>query len=112
MAASYPDKIRSLPRFDGQFDAYRLAADGADVLFASYPAATDIAEHTHETDNYGVILRGELRLTIGGRTERIGAGQWYHVPAGAPHAARFDVETEEIEFWFHEHDSASDRAGD
>jgi len=100
MPGLYPEKIKSLPLFDGQFDAYKLRAEGADVLFASYPAGTEIPSHTHDTDNYGVITRGELLVTMRGKTQRITTGEWYHVPAGEPHAARFDVDTDEIEFWF------------
>lgn len=100
MPGSYPDKIKSLPLFDGRFDAYKLAASGCDVLFASYPAGTNIPTHTHDTDNYGVITKGELILTLDGKTKRIGVGQWYHVPANARHSARFEQETDEIEFWF------------
>ena len=100
MPGSYPDKVKQLPLYDGRFDAYKLAAEGADVLFASYPAGTEIPAHTHDTDNHGVITKGELLLTMNGETTRIGVGQWYHVPAHVEHAARFDVETDEIEFWF------------
>ncbi len=100
MAGNYPDKIRELPLYDGRFDAYKLAAEGCDVLFASYPAHTRIEPHTHDTDNHGLITRGELILTIGEVTTRVGPGEWYHVPAHAEHSARFDVETDEIEFWF------------
>lgn len=100
MPGSYPDKIKQLPLYDGRFDAHKLAAQGADVLFASYPAGTEIPAHTHETDNHGVITKGELILTMNGETVRIGVGQWYHVPAQVEHAAKFNVETDEIEFWF------------
>jgi quercetin dioxygenase-like cupin family protein len=100
MPGQYPDKIKSLPLYDGRFDAYKLAAQGADVLFASYPAGTRIPPHQHDTDNYGVITRGELLLTLKGEQTRIGVGQWYHVPAFAEHSAEFDVETDEIELWF------------
>ena len=100
MAGSYPDKIKTLPVYDGRFDAYKLGARDSDVLFASYPSGTVIPEHSHETDNYGVITRGELILTIGGEVTRFGVGDWYHVPAGIMHAARFEQETDEIEFWF------------
>ena len=100
MSGHYPDRIRQLPIFDGRFDAYKLAAQGADVLFASYPAGTSIPMHTHDTDNYGVITRGELILTSNGRTERYGVGDWYHVAAHQEHAALFEVVTDEIEFWF------------
>ena len=99
MRGHYPERIRQLPAYDGRFDAFRLAARGADVLFASYPAGTEIPPHTHDTDNVGIITRGELILTIGDTVSRHGPGDWYEVPAGVEHAARFDQETDEIEFW-------------
>lgn len=100
MAGQYPDKIKSLPLYDGRFDAYKLAATGSDVLFASYPAGTSIPAHSHDTDNYGVITRGALQLTIDGQTSTYRTGDWYQVPAGVLHAAEFADETDEIEFWF------------
>ena len=100
MPGNYPDKIRQLPLFDGQFDAYKLQAEGADVLFASYAAGTEIATHSHNTDNYGVITRGELILTMQGSQQRFATGDWYHVAAGVEHSARFEIETDEIELWF------------
>jgi len=100
VAGRYPDKIKALPLYDGRFDAYKLGAQDCDVLFASYPAGTVISEHSHETDNYGVITRGELILKMDGEVRRFGVGDWYHVPAGAQHAAEFEQETDEIEFWF------------
>ena len=100
MSGSYPDKIKQLPLYDGRFDAYKLEAKDSDVLFASYPAGTEIPPHTHDTENHGVITKGELILTMNDKIQRIGVGQWYHVPANVEHAARFEVETDEIEFWF------------
>lgn len=102
MAGAYPDKIKALPLYDGRFDAYKLTAQHCDVLFASYPAGTEIPPHRHDTDNHGVITRGELILTMHGTTTRYAAGDWYHVPAQVEHSARFEQETDEIEFWFHE----------
>ena len=102
MPGNYPDKIKTLPLYDGRFDAYKLTAENCDVLFASYPAGTSIALHQHDTDNYGVIIKGALSLTMGGETTVVKNGEWYHVPAGAEHAADFIEETDEIEFWFKE----------
>lgn len=96
----FPARIRELPPFEGPFDAFRLPAQGCEVLFASYPAGTAIAPHSHETENCGVITRGELILVTGGREERFGPGAWYRLAPGELHAARFEVETSEIEFWF------------
>ena len=101
MAAShFPARIAGLPPFDGPFDAYQLEASGCRVLFASYPAGTTIATHTHPTENCGVITQGELILETSAGEQRFGPGDWYHLAADEPHAARFEVATSEIEFWF------------
>ncbi|WP_444900321.1 cupin domain-containing protein [Microbulbifer sp. VAAC004] len=100
MSGSYPDRIKQLPLYDGRFDACKLEAKGSDVLFASYPAGTVIPDHTHATDNYGVITKGELILSMNGAVQRFGIGDWYHVPANTEHAASFEEDTDEIEFWF------------
>ena len=96
----FPELIRQLPEFEGPFDAYRLGAEGCEVLFASYPAGTTIDPHTHPSKNVGVITEGELFLTVGGVEKRYGPGEWYRIDANEEHSARFDVATSEIEFWF------------
>ena len=96
----FPELIRGLPEFDGSFDAYRLGAEGCEVLFASYPAGTSIDEHTHPTRNVGVITEGELILSVAGEERRYGVGDWYYLDPEEPHAARFEVATSEIEVWF------------
>jgi quercetin dioxygenase-like cupin family protein len=95
-----PARIRALPEFEGPFDAFRLTAEGADVLFATYPAGTVIEPHQHDTENVGVIIRGELILSVAGEESRYRPGDWYHLPPGTEHAARFDHDTAEVEFWF------------
>ncbi len=96
----FPEQLKALPKFDGPFDAYKLTAQNCDVLFASYPIGTEIPPHTHDTDNVGVITQGELILIMDGEEKHYKPGDWYHVPAQAIHAARFEQETSEIEFWF------------
>ena len=98
---NFPPQILALPKFAGPFDAFKLEAAACDVLFASYPAGTSIPPHHHETENVGVITRGELFLKLNGLETRYGPGDWYHVPAQTEHSARFENETSEIEFWFH-----------
>jgi len=102
MSGRYPEKIKSLPLYDRRFDAYKLEAKDSDVLFASYPAGTVIPPHSHETENHGVITRGELILTMKGKTSKIGTADWYHVPANTEHSALFEVETDEVEFWLYQ----------
>lgn len=99
--AHFPQQLRLLPKFEGPFDAFKLAAKDCDVLFASYPAETYIPPHSHETDNVGIITQGELTLIMNGQKTRYKVGDWYHVPAQAIHEAFFEHTTSEIEFWFH-----------
>ena len=98
----FPQQLRALPKFDGPFDAYKLTAQNCSVLFASYPSGTKIPPQTHDTDNVGVITQGELILMMDDKETRYTAGDWYHVPVRTVHAARFETETSEIEFWFKE----------
>jgi quercetin dioxygenase-like cupin family protein len=100
MPSHFPDRIRSLPPFEGPFDAFRLAAERCEVLFASYPSGTVIEPHTHDTENCGVITEGELLLTVDGQEQRFGPGDWYRVAPGQLHSARFETDTSEIELWF------------
>ena len=96
----FPDKIRALEPYSDRFDAFRLAAENCDVLFATYPAGTSIEPHRHDTDNWGVITKGEMFITVDGKETGYRTGDWYHVAAGVEHAARCAEDTEEIEFWF------------
>ena len=96
----FPARIRALAPFAGPFDAFQLHAQNCEVLFAAYPAGTAIEPHTHPTENCGFITEGELILIVDGKESRYGPGDWYHLEPGKEHAARFDVATSEIEFWF------------
>jgi len=100
MTTHYPDRIRQLPAFEGHFEARKLAADGCDVLFASYPAGAKIARHSHPTENYGVVISGELRLATERGEQVLRPGDWYRLAPNEPHWARFEIDTAEIEFWF------------
>jgi hypothetical protein len=97
----FPELRRTLPKFEGPFDAFKLSAANCDVLFASYPAGTAIPPHSHETENVGVITQGELILMVNGTETRYGPGAWYRLAARATYAALFEKETPEIEFWFY-----------
>lgn len=97
---AFPPRVRELERFSERFDAFRLRAEGCDVLFATYPAGTRIEPHRHDTANWGVVTKGRVVIAMDGTERSYGTGEWYHVPARAEHAAHCDVDTETIEFWF------------
>ena len=96
----FPDKILSLPIFKGRFDANKLTTDNVDIYFASYPQGTAIESHQHDTENHGIITQGELILIVDNQEQRFYPGDWYYLPPHTEHAARFERDTSEIEFWF------------
>ncbi len=100
MQSNFPGRIRQLEPYSDRFDAFRMQGEGCQVFFAGYPAGTKIEPHSHDTDNWGVITRGEMVIIMEGREHHFPVGAWYHVPAGMEHAAWCDEDTEEIEFWF------------
>ena len=104
MTPSYPARITALPEQKGKVDTsskYMLEAKDCKVLFASYEPGTTIPPHKHdEADIHGVVIRGEIILTLNGITKKHGVGEWYHIPPGAQHATKFEQATDEIEYWF------------
>ena len=96
----FPDKFRELEKYEGRFEAHKLKGATVDTYFAGYPAGTVIEAHSHDTENHGYITAGALFLTINGKECKYAAGEWYHVARGVTHAARFEEDTSEIEFWF------------
>lgn len=104
MAAKYPDRIKELPLQIGKVDTsgkYKLEAKDCNILFANYKAGTTIPLHKHDNaDIYGVVTRGEITLTLDGKTSTYAVGEWYHIPVNTGHATKFEKDTDEIEFWF------------
>ena len=89
--ASYADCITKLPRVDLPLDGVRgwlsQAADHQVVFFDIDPIGS-IPPHSHG-EQWGILVEGELELTIDGQTKRYGPGDSYHIPAGAVHGAKF-----------------------
>lgn len=87
--APFPEMFRKLPEADVPIPGVRvrlLRGPTASAIFWEATEDTAVPEHRHG-DQWGVVLDGEMRLRIGGRTQTCGRGDEYHIPAGVPHAA-------------------------
>jgi quercetin dioxygenase-like cupin family protein len=49
---------------------------------------TEMPMHEHPHEQLGVILEGEMELTIGDEARRIGPGEAYTIPGGVRHGGR------------------------
>lgn len=91
MAEFYPDFIRNLPQADvpvSGVDARMLQGDRGQAVFFTMEPGTEIPLH-HHGDQWGVVLDGEMELTIAGQTRLYRRGDSYFIPAGTLHGARF-----------------------
>jgi quercetin dioxygenase-like cupin family protein len=51
-----------------------------------------VAEHQHENEQLGIVLKGEITMVIGGESKRLGAGDMYAIPSNLRHSAHTHAE--------------------
>ena len=89
--AAFPSVIVGLPEAEIGLEGVRawiLSSEGRQVVFFDIDPIGAIPEHSHE-EQWGIVVEGEMDLTVGGRTVRYRQGDSYHIPAGVPHGATF-----------------------
>jgi Mannose-6-phosphate isomerase len=65
----------------------KLEAMGYAVTRYVYPPGTRFSPHVHAVDKIDGVLAGRFRMTMGGESVILKAGDMLAVPAGALHAA-------------------------
>jgi quercetin dioxygenase-like cupin family protein len=63
-------------------------ASGSQMAFWTCYQDRDSKEHTHNFDEYFVVVEGQYTLLVDGEEISIRAGQEYHIPKGTPHSGR------------------------
>ncbi|MDH4219184.1 MAG: cupin domain-containing protein [Candidatus Aminicenantes bacterium] len=87
----YPAMIRNLPEIDLPIEGIRgwlLQSDDKQVVFFDIQPVGKVPPHSH-CDQWGLMIEGEMSLTIGGETKTYRKGDWYYIPAGVEHSATF-----------------------
>ncbi len=87
----YPPIIRDLPLADVPFKGihgYLLQGASRQAVFFEIEDTAEIPEHSHGAQ-WGVVLEGELDLTIAGGTRTYRQGDSYYIPANALHSVIF-----------------------
>ncbi len=86
----YPPPITALPEVDGlpseDIAAYLLQGTDSQAVFFDLPAGTGVPPHSH-CAQWGVVLDGEIELTIGEETKLMKKGDSYFIPEGVLHSA-------------------------
>ncbi len=87
--AHFPELFRQLPQADVPFsgvDVRLLQGPAACAIFLEATEDMNVPEHRHGAQ-WGIVVEGEMRLTIGAETRSCRRGDSYVIPAGMPHAA-------------------------
>lgn len=90
---TFPPMIEDLPDIDLPMEGVRgklLQGTDNQVVFFDIQATGVIPEHSHGAQ-WGIIVEGQVELTIGGQTRTYQKGDAYYIPAGVPHSARSTV---------------------
>lgn len=95
MSKAFPELITKLPQADIPFTGVKgWISQGANhqVVFMEIEPIGKVAEHSHGAQ-WGIVVDGEMKLTIGGQTLTYRKGDHYFIPEGVLHSAEFSVKT-------------------
>jgi quercetin dioxygenase-like cupin family protein len=85
----FPEFIHNLPEADLPVVGIRgwlVQSENGQVLFLQADQQVRIPQH-HHGDQWGIVIDGEMELTIGEKTDFYHQGDSYFIPAGVMHGA-------------------------
>jgi mannose-6-phosphate isomerase-like protein (cupin superfamily) len=85
----FPTFVHSLPEADLPYPGLKgwlMQGEGGQVLYSETDTEVIVPEHSHG-EQWGVVIRGRIELTIHERTRMCTRGDMYHIPSGAAHRA-------------------------
>ena len=91
----YPEMITNLPEADIPFEGVKgwlLQGDDNQAVFFDIAPIGEVAEHAHGAQ-YGLVIDGEMDLTIDRETKTYRKGDSYFIPEGVLHSAVFKSRT-------------------
>ena len=97
----FPTPILKLPLADiplPGLTAYLSQAENHQILFMQFEKDAELPEHSHE-GQFGIVLEGEIELTIDGITKSYTKGDRYFIPSGTKHSAKIHAGYSDITFF-------------
>ncbi len=99
--SGFPEIVRRLPEAEAPFGGITLRLLQGPTACATFVEAmqdSEVPEHSHGPQ-WGIVVAGELVLTIGGKTRVLRPGEEYFVPSGVPHSATLKAGVRVIDFF-------------
>ena len=101
MGFSFPELIKNIPEADIPFNGVKgwISQSGNhQVVFMEIDAIGKVAEHKHGAQ-WGIVVEGEMDLTIGDGSRTYRKGDSYFIPDGVLHSATFKKKTWVMDFF-------------
>ena len=98
---TYPEIIKRLPRVKHSMEGVEgWLAQGKDfqIVFFEIEPTAKVPPHSHSAQ-FGVVMEGEMTLTIGDKTKSYSKGDTYSIPADVVHHAQFRSFTLAMDFF-------------
>jgi quercetin dioxygenase-like cupin family protein len=81
------NKVAAMSTFSKNIEGYMFeGVDGSQAIFWTYIGDGQVATHTHEYDEYLVVIDGQYTLIIDGKRIRLRVGHEYLIKKGVPHS--------------------------
>ena len=90
MSRVYPELFANLPRTDvgvDGVDARLVQGPAQQVVFMEFDHDVEVPEHSHAAQ-WGIVVAGEMTLSIEGVPRTLRKGDSYFLPAGVKHSAQ------------------------
>ncbi len=90
MSEVFPKPIRNLPEADIPLEgikAYLSQSDTHQIIFMEFEKDVDLSEHSHAAQ-IGIVLEGQIDLTIEGKKKTYTKGDRYFIPDGVLHSGK------------------------
>ena len=68
------------------------------ILFFEIDPSAKVPSHSHG-EQFGMVIEGEMSLTIGNNTKIYRKGDMYHIPKGVEHSAEFHTRVKALDFF-------------
>jgi quercetin dioxygenase-like cupin family protein len=98
----YPPPIYKLPLIDIKAEGvigYLLQGQDSQTVFYELSEGSEVPPHSHEAQ-WGVMLDGEMELTVDGRRRVYTRGETYFIPTGTIHSGRAVTDCKVLDVFF------------
>ena len=97
----FPNIITNLPEADIPIEgltSHLFQGSNQQILFMRFESDVDVPEHSHEAQ-WGVVLSGEIKLTINNKKQTLKKGDTYFIPKDVVHSAKIYAGYKDMTFF-------------